>query len=169
MVGAPSLAFDYRLGGLDLAAELGARLRSDVTFGTSVVGSQVTGGLGASYDVLREHWLTASAEMFFLVGTSTQLTSEVDFTPSTLAALVPAEWIVSVSTAPLLGGDFRLSLGGGGPIPTTSNGALTAPAFRLDFGLRYAPTVHNTPKPPAPEGSSLGSPREAPPPEGNDR
>jgi hypothetical protein len=155
MVGAPSVTFDYRLGRLDLAAEIGGRIRGEATFGTAVVGSQVMGALGASFDVVRRRWLTASAETFFLYGASGQLPSQVNPANGTPPALVPAEWIASLSNAAVLGGDVILSVGAGGAIPTTTNGALTAPAFRLDFGIRYASPAHNSPRARSAPGTGL--------------
>jgi outer membrane protein OmpA-like peptidoglycan-associated protein len=53
---------------------------------------------------------------------------------------IPAEWIVSASSAPLLGGDVSFSLYGGGPIPFSSEAAVTTPRFRFGLSARYAPT-----------------------------
>src|SRR5262249_8558041 len=53
--------------------------------------------------------------------------------------VAPAEWLASVTTAPLLGGDLSFSLGGGGPVPPGDAGPITTPRFRFDLGIRYAP------------------------------
>ncbi|WP_437752907.1 OmpA family protein [Sorangium sp. So ce1389] len=129
---APSAAAAYQLGKLKLAAEIGARLRGSSTLVSTAVGSQLLGALGAAVDVLPDRWLTASAEAFALYTLTEQ--------PAGGAAPVPAEWIISATSAPLLAGDISLSAGGGGSIPLASEGALTAPRFRFNLGVRYAPT-----------------------------
>jgi OmpA-OmpF porin, OOP family len=134
---APSLAFSYRIGRVDLAAELDARLRGEAAFADAVMGTQIGGALGASVDILKHRWLSAGAEAFALPTTAKQLP---DPRTGATSPLVPAEWIAHASTAHFLGGDLVLSLGGGGAIPTGSRGALTAPAYRLDFAIRLAPT-----------------------------
>ncbi len=68
----PSLVFSYRAGPVDLSAEALARLRGEATFGSSVVGSQVGGALGASVDILPDRWLGAGAEAFALYTTAAQ-------------------------------------------------------------------------------------------------
>ncbi|MGK4002967.1 OmpA family protein [Sorangium sp. So ce1036] len=129
---APSVAAAYQRGRLRLGAELGARLRGSSALASTEVGSQLLGALGAAVDVLPDRWLTASAEAFALYTLAEQ--------PAGDAALVPAEWILSATSAPLLAGDLSLSAGGGGALPLAGAGALTAPRFRLNLALRYAPT-----------------------------
>jgi outer membrane protein OmpA-like peptidoglycan-associated protein len=135
---APSAVAEVRWDRLGVALEAGARLRGTSTLAGSEVGSQLYGALGATFDILDDRWLTAGAEAFALYTLGDQRPpSRSDQEPP---PLVPAEWIVSASTAPLLAGDVVLSLGGGGPIPFSSQAALTSPRFRFDLGLRYAPT-----------------------------
>jgi outer membrane protein OmpA-like peptidoglycan-associated protein len=143
---APSLVFDYRLGRLDLSAELGARLRGESAVGNAVFGSQLSSAVGGSFDVLPAHLLTASAEVFALYGFSSQGTTAQDRLDGRASghALVPAEWIVSASSAPLLGGDVMFTLGGGGTLPLSGEVGLTSPRVRVDFGVRYAPTGRDT-------------------------
>ncbi|XXU33487.1 OmpA family protein [Sorangium sp. So ce1000] len=129
---APSVAAAYRLGKLQIATEIGARLRGASTLIDTEVGPQLLGALGASFDVLPGRWLTATAEAFALYTLAEQ--------PAGAPALVPAEWILSATSAPLLAGDVSLSAGGGSSIPVAREGALTAPRFRFNLGLRYAPT-----------------------------
>jgi OmpA-OmpF porin, OOP family len=134
----PSLSFSYRIGRVDLAAETMARLRGEAVFANAVVGTQIGVALGASVDILRDRWLSAGAEAFVLPTTAPQLPD-----PATGATvpLVPAEWIAHASTAHFMGGDLVLALGGGGTIPFSSHAALTSPAYRLDFSVRFAPTA----------------------------
>src|SRR6185295_10106618 len=51
--------------------------------------------------------------------------------------IVPAEWMLSVRSAPFRGGDVALQAGGGGAIPFGD--AFTAPRFRFVLGIAYAP------------------------------
>ena len=135
---APSAVAEYRLGIVGVAAEGGARIRRASTLAGTEVGPQLYGALGSTIDVLPDRWLTAGAEAFALYTFGEQKPPSGG--GASAPALVPAEWIVSASTAPLLDGDLGFSLGGGGPIPFSSDPALTAPRFRFNVGLRYAPT-----------------------------
>jgi outer membrane protein OmpA-like peptidoglycan-associated protein len=141
MTTAPSVTADLRLGRLLLAMDLGGRIRSKRQLASATYGSQLSAAAGASFDILRDRWLTASAEAFALYTTAAQGPSIHSATPAEPGPpLVPAEWIASVSSAPFLGGDLVLALGGGGFIPVTGAVALTTPRFRWNFALRYAPT-----------------------------
>ena len=137
---APSLAGDYRFGPLTLGAELGARVRGETKLAGATMGSQLLFGAGASVEVLPAKLLALGAEAFALYTFAeqeppTRERDQFDAGPP----LVPAEWIASVSSAPLLGGDVRFTLGGGGPIPFASDPAVTTPRFRFDLAVRYAP------------------------------
>ncbi|HVY49541.1 MAG TPA: hypothetical protein VHB21_26795, partial [Minicystis sp.] len=135
---APTLAATWRRGPLLADVEIGARVRGEEPLANAVTGSQLVAALGAAYDVLSRDRLTLSAEAFALPTLASQGPTVVAASTGT-PALVPAEWIASVSTAPWLGGDVSFALGGGGPIPFTK-GALGEPRFRLDLAVRYAPT-----------------------------
>lgn len=143
-VAAPSLVFDYRVGRFDLAAEALARVRGEAALADAVVGTQIGGAVGVTFEALPDRWLTVGAEAFALPTIAAQLrdphAAPDPRSPMAGPPLVPAEWIASVSTARLRGGDVVLSLGGGGSIPTGARAALTSPRYRLDFGVRYAPT-----------------------------
>jgi hypothetical protein len=134
----PSLAFSYRLGRVDLAAELGARVRGATALANAVVGTQIQAALGASVDILRERWLAAGAEAFALCTTARQLADARDAGAGT-PPLIPAEWIAHVSTSHLAAGALTLGVGGGTTLPLTSHFALTSPSYRLDLAVRYAP------------------------------
>jgi outer membrane protein OmpA-like peptidoglycan-associated protein len=137
----PSITADLRLGRLLIAADIGGRIRNNRVLAGATVGSQVTAALGASFDILPARWLTASAEAFGLYTLASQKPSVQSAAANESAApLVPAEWIASISSAPFLGGDFVLALGGGGSIPLFGSSALTTPRFRFNAALRYAPT-----------------------------
>nr|WP_179955497.1 thrombospondin type 3 repeat-containing protein [Chondromyces crocatus] len=130
----PSLVSAIRVGRFGLAAEAGARIRESTSIAGSVIGSQLTGAVGASYDVLAQRRLTVGAEVFALYTLATQPSSP----------LIPAEWILSASTAPFLAGDVSFSLGGGGTIPFADEHAVTSPRFRFTFAARYAPGGRDT-------------------------
>jgi outer membrane protein OmpA-like peptidoglycan-associated protein len=124
----------------DFGAEAGARIRGASALAGAVVGSQLYGALGASFDAIEDHWLTIGVEAFALYTLAAQAPPSRDPEATSVPPLIPAEWIVSVTTAPLLAGDISVTLGGGGPIPFSSESALTSPRFRFDLALRYAPT-----------------------------
>ncbi|MEJ7728810.1 MAG: OmpA family protein [Polyangiaceae bacterium] len=137
----PSLAVDWRFGKLLLAADLGARIREESEIGGAVVGTQLSAALGATYDILPDRWLSAGAEVFALWGLSEQAApvrdqASLDSGPPA----VPTEFIVSASSAHFLGGDLVFALGGGGGIPLASEPAITAPRFRFDLAVKYAPS-----------------------------
>src|SRR5262249_9786884 len=136
---APSLAGDYRFGPVTFGAEVGARLRGETKLAGATMGSQLSFGAGASIDPLPEKLLTLGAEAFALYTFADQKPPTRDRGAfESGPALVPAEWIASVSSAPFLGGDVRFTLGGGGPIPFASDPAVTTPRFRFDLAVRYA-------------------------------
>ncbi|MFO0592259.1 MAG: OmpA family protein [Polyangiaceae bacterium] len=135
----PSLLGDLHLGRLTIAGEVGARIRGVTSFADTKIGTQIQGALGASVDIVPKY-LTASAEAFVLLGLDDQpppARLRDDFTQGPM--LAPAEWIVSASTAPILGGDLSASIGGGGAIPLADTSAITNPRFRFELGLKYAP------------------------------
>jgi outer membrane protein OmpA-like peptidoglycan-associated protein len=142
MTAAPSLTFDQRFGRLDLAAQAGARIRGESRLANAVIGTQIYYSVGASYALIPDGLLSLSGEAFALMTVAKQGPRTIGADAGTSEALVPAEWIASVTTAPFLAGDLGFTLGGGGPIPISAE-ALTTPRFRFDLGLRYAPTGHD--------------------------
>jgi outer membrane protein OmpA-like peptidoglycan-associated protein len=144
VVGAPSFVLDWRQGRIDVALELGARLRGKTQLAGATVGSQVLTGLAASYDVISDHLLTVGAEAYALPTLAKQdppvrLASTTDSGPP----LVPAEWMLTASSAPFLAGDVGFALAGGGALPFTSDPALGAPRLRVSLAVRYAPTARD--------------------------
>jgi outer membrane protein OmpA-like peptidoglycan-associated protein len=136
----PSLVGAFRHGRFEIGAEIGARLRGETRLANAHIGSQLSATLGASFDVLPS-WLTVSAEAFGLYTLATQEPPARDAQSFKYGPpLIPAEWILSATTAPLLGGDVSFTLAGGGPIPLATEAAVTAPRFRFDLAVRYAPT-----------------------------
>lgn len=139
----PSLVASYRRGRFEASAEAGARVRGESRFANAVIGTQLSGALGASFDVLSNGYLTAAAEAFALYGLSKQDPPARYADAERSPLFVPAEWIASVTTAPLLGGDVSFTASGGGPIPFSSEAAVTTPRFRFGLTARYAPTGHD--------------------------
>ncbi len=133
----PSLVGEYRVGRVTLAAELGARVRGATQFAGSVIGTQMQASLGGSVDVL-PGYLAVGAEAFALIGVDKQPAREDG--SAGRGALVPAEWMLNVSSAPFLNGDISAQLAGGAPIPLSDEPAVTNPRFRFSAALRYAPT-----------------------------
>ena len=139
---APGVSFDQRIGSLSLGVDAGARLRGAVELGGAAIGSQISTSLGVGYDILDDGWLSVGAEAFALFTLNEQRIqvavpgqsqpSEEPGDPH-----IPAEWLLSVRSAGLVDGRFRVSLGGGGLIPTGSDSAVTAPAFRAVMALHY--------------------------------
>jgi OOP family OmpA-OmpF porin len=141
----PSAVASYRTGRLELALEGGARLRRDADFAGARIGSQVEAALGAALDVVRDRKLTLGAEAFGLFTVAEQKRADGAAAPM----LAPIEWMATLSSAPILGGDLSFQLHGGGPIPTQGgddgpDGGLTtgvtSPRFRFGAAVRYAPT-----------------------------
>lgn len=136
----PSAVATVRRGRFQLALEGSARIRGESQLANSRIGTQVGGALGTSFDILRDGYLTASAEAFVLYTLAKQELPSTAAAGATASPLIPAEWIVSATSAPLLGGDVSFSLYGGGPIPFSTEAAVTTPRFRFGLSARYAPT-----------------------------
>jgi hypothetical protein len=139
----PSLAADLRAGRVFAGAEVGARIRPPAQLLGARVGTQIVTSLGVGVDILDRRLLSAVVEAWALetlVGQEEAFVeNDVIGTRPTGAVLVPTEWQASVRSAPLGNGDFTIQLGGGGSIPWSSEGSVTAPRFRFVLGLRWAP------------------------------
>ncbi len=140
----PSVAADYRRGRWFAGAEIGARIRPAEQILGADVGTQGVVGIGIGYDVLKKldllsvmveaRMLPTFAKQYVAVQTPIGTTET-----SSSAFLAPAEWMLSVRSAPLGSGAFAVTAGGGGAIPITSAN-VTEPRFRFVLGLRYAPS-----------------------------
>ncbi len=126
---APTLTGDIHFGRLDATYEVGARLRDDSVLATTRWGSEIEVALGVAARIWDKATLDVSAEAFALPSVLSQ--------PSG-TALVPSEWLVDLSSAPVLDGDVGFQLSGGGALPFTGS-AMTAPLYRLSAMIRYAP------------------------------
>ena len=118
----PSVAGDYRSGPWFAGAELGARLRPTTRLEDARVGSQFVAAAGVGYDILPRELLAVTLEAWALP-----------------TFVTPAEWQVSIRSAPLRRGDLALQLSGGGGIPLDGDLPITTPRFRFTLGLRWAP------------------------------
>jgi hypothetical protein len=140
---APSISGDYRRGRAFAGVELGMRLRPTASLSGARVGSQITTGVAAGYDILPKELLSATAEARVLYNLPKQ--ADVLQSPLGLSStlndkhIIPAEWMVGVRSAPFLSGDVSFSLGGGGAIPI-GDPAITRPRMRFLLGITYAPS-----------------------------
>lgn len=143
----PSLAADYRVSRLFFGAELGARVRPVTEFAGARVGTQLVTALGAGVDILDRELLSgmleARAYPTFAEQHDTQQSAFGISSQGNGKSIIPAEWMLSARSAPLLGGDVAFFAGGGGPIPL-GEAAITTPRFRFLLGATYAPGDRDT-------------------------
>ena len=143
----PSLAADYRYRVFFAGLEVGARVRPVTEFAGARVGTQLATGLGAGVDILDRERLSFTAEARGYVNFAEQHdTAQSAFGITSRPngkSITPAEWLVSVRTAPLLAGDVSFFVGGGGPIPI-GDAAITVPRFRFVLGAVFAPTARDS-------------------------
>jgi hypothetical protein len=160
----PSLAGDIRYGRFFAGAETGFRVRRTAELVGARVGTQWTAGLGAGFVILPRDLLSAALEArtlyTFAEQANAQQTSQGLVSQPNGLHIMPAEWMLSVHSSPLLDGDLGLELGGGGALPFTQDAPITTPRFRFVLGVRYAPLGRPKPKPaPAPtEAPASGRP-----------
>jgi OmpA-OmpF porin, OOP family len=143
-VGTPSVSAALKIGRIKAGAELGARIRKETELLGVTIGSQTYEAIGVGYAVLDRERLEVNVEAFSLQTLATQRKlaraegtgALVDGDKRGLHA--PTEWLLSVRSAPALGGDVSFHAGGGTALPLSSSAA-TEPLFRLVAGVRYAP------------------------------
>jgi OmpA-OmpF porin, OOP family len=145
----PSVAADWRYGRFFAGAEVGARVRPTTEVLGARIGTQLVTSMGVGYDFLkRQDLLTATLEAWALPTFAEQheITNPDGVYVSTPDGryIAPAEWQLSVRTAPLPGGDLSLQAGGGGGIPLTGDVAITTPRFRFTLGIRWAPLAYDS-------------------------
>jgi hypothetical protein len=145
---APDVAAQYRfLQRFFVGAEVGARLRPVAEFEGARVGTQLVTGLGAGAEVVDHDRLTALLEAQVLPNFAEQHDTKqtafgVSSTPNG-KSITPAEWMLSLRSAPVLAGDLAFMAGGGGPVPL-GDAAITTPRFRFVLGITYAPVARDT-------------------------
>jgi hypothetical protein len=145
----PDIAGDYRVGNVFFGANLGMRLRPVSEFAGARIGTQLVTGAGVGYDILPKELLAVMLEGRAYVNFADQhKTSQSAFGIASEpkmqdATIVPAEWLLGVRSAPVLGGDVSFHAGGGGPIPLGPE-AITVPRYRFILGAIYAPTERDS-------------------------
>jgi outer membrane protein OmpA-like peptidoglycan-associated protein len=146
----PSVSADYRVGRLIVGSEIGARLRGTSEVAGTRVGSQIFASVAVGYDILRDQQLTAAIEAFALPTLVGQKDLHRDPTTAELIAqdssrrLVPAEWMATVRTAPVSGGDFSIAASGGTSLAFSDPSSMTSPIYRFVLGVRYAPLARDS-------------------------
>lgn len=145
----PDIAADYRVDRLFFGASLGMRIRPVSEFAGARVGTQLATALGVGYDILPKEFLAVMLEGRAYVNFADQHeTSQSAFgissEPKTNdTTIIPAEWLLGIRSAPILGGDVSFHAGGGGPIPLGPD-AITVPRYRFVLGANYAPTARDS-------------------------
>jgi len=141
-VWSPSVAADFRRGGIFAGTEVGLRLQKTEELQGDRIGSQAFLGVGVGYDILPHELLSVAAEGYALPTFAEQhtITAPADTigivsTPNG-KYIAPAEWMLSVRSAPLFGGDLQIQAGGGGSIPFSSESPITNPRFRFALSVR---------------------------------
>jgi hypothetical protein len=135
----PGVSADYRYGRFFAGAEVGARLRPTQDFDGARIGNQAYVALGAAWDVLPRELFTVGAEAFALPTFDGQGPTETSAVGG--GTIVPAEWMLSARTSPMLGGDLQIQLGGGGSLHRRSRHESAFPLRAFDPvrtpGARY--------------------------------
>ena len=145
----PDIAADYRVGNLFLGVNLGMRIRPVSEFAGARIGTQLVTGAGIGYDILPKEYLAVMLEGRAYVNFAEQhQTSQSAFgissSPKTQdTTIIPAEWLLGIRSAPVLGGDVSFHAGGGGPLPLGPD-AITVPRYRFILGAVYAPTERDS-------------------------
>lgn len=145
----PSIAADYRIDRLFFGADVGVRARPVTEFAGARVGTQLTTAAGAGFDILDRELLSVLLEAraywnFAEQHQTTQSAFGIQSQPRKEDRYIfPAEWLLGVRSAPILGGDVSFYAGGGGPIPLGPD-AITVPRYRFVLGATYAPTERDT-------------------------
>jgi hypothetical protein len=163
--------FELRAGPFIAAAESGLRIRSEVELAGTVIGTQWASTLGAAVDVADER-LTVAGEAIVLVGLAGQDRTLPDGGLVDRAIHVPAEWMVSLRTAPFTDVNASAQLGAGGAIPLSHErrredgdtsertfAGVTTPAVRVALTLRFVLDTNA----PAPRAAPPSRSRRPPP------
>ena len=145
----PSIAGDYRINRLFFGADLGLRARPVTEFAGARVGTQLTTAAGAGFDILDRELLSVLLEgraywNFAEQHETSQSAFGISSRPRTEdTMIIPAEWLLGLRSAPIIGGDVSFYAGGGGPIPL-GPAAITVPRYRFLLGAVYAPTQRDS-------------------------
>jgi hypothetical protein len=163
----PSVSAQWQPGRFFVGAEVGARLRPTTELLGARIGSQLVTALGAGYDIMaRRDLLSVALEAWalptFVEQDDVQRPDGVDVLTPNGKHITPAEWQLSLRTAPLSSGDLTIQAGGGTAIPIGDSPILTEPRFRFTLGVRWAPTSAPAPAP-EPRVPPVTPPPPAPP------
>jgi OmpA-OmpF porin, OOP family len=145
---APSISGSYRRGALATGIEIGARVRPTNELLNARIGTQIVAAVGVGWDFLPRELLAVAIEVWALPTLAQQ--DHIAIVGGTYVGsqesvhIAPAEWQLSVRTAPLPGGDLSIELGGGTGIPIGGELPVTTPRFRFTLGLRWAPLGRDT-------------------------
>lgn len=143
----PTVSADWRRGRLFAGVEVGARIRPTTELVGARIGTQGLVGVGVGYDVLDRELFTLGAEARALPTFAEQhdVPPSLDQSTPNGKHIIPAEWMLTARTAPLVGGDLGLQIGGGGGIPLSGGDAApTTPRYRFVLSIRYAPLARDT-------------------------
>jgi OOP family OmpA-OmpF porin len=140
----PSVSTEWHVGDWFVGGEAGLRVRPITQLLGARIGTQIVVAVGAGYDILPRGLLSAQIEAWALPTFAeqeapTNVGNATDWAPDG-SYITPAEWQLSVRSAPLARGDLAIDLGGGTGIPFGGGLPITTPRFRFTFGLRWAPT-----------------------------
>lgn len=144
---APALAAEWRLGRVQLGADVGVRLRRAVELGTARFGSAASVAVGASAELVEQRRLWVAVEWLAqpsLVDATSHAGRKlgVDYT------LVPSEWLASVGARPAAAEPWFLVVGAGSGLALSAEQrdrlrydivAPTTPKLRAIVAVRYAP------------------------------
>lgn len=140
---APGVSMRQRFGSFSVGADLGARLRREVELAGSLIGSDITGSVGANFAVLDTRKLQFGAEIFTRVSLLEQttrvvhpLTSEISYRTADQHH-IPTEWLLSARSEGWYQGQLSFSVAGGSFIPTGPDVPVTAPAARVMASMAF--------------------------------
>ncbi len=141
---APGVSTRQRFGSLSVGADLGARLRREVELAGSLIGSDITGSIGASFAVLEASKLNVGAEIFTRISLLEQttrvvhpITSEISYRTADQHH-IPTEWLLSARSEGWYRGQLSFAVAGGSFIPTGPDVPVTAPAARVMASVAFS-------------------------------
>ena len=132
---APMLVADFRIKGLTITANVGARIRGTAAVGDAEWGNQGVLGFGLAYRPLAFNRLMVGVDVLALVPVYGPINVLTANGVSTYNPFTPVELFYGARYAIDRGRDIEVTLGGGAPL----DNAPTVPAFRFILGLSYTP------------------------------
>jgi hypothetical protein len=149
---APTLALGFRSGRLSLGSEVGLRIRETTALASARVGTQVLTTLGAAVDVLDGELLAVGVEAWLLPTLASQDHAGPDGRRREDGLLAPAEWHLSLRSAPTADDSLVIQLGAGMGLPISSERSVdtgetehflgvTTPLYRFVAAVRWVPST----------------------------